>query len=242
MTDVLGIDVSKWQTKTPKLAGLSMLFARASIGTATDQGYKQHIQNARKAGLVTGAYHFNWDTLPIADQVNAFLKSAGKVDFYFIDVEGKHAFSRAQTEAFIEGMHNAGKRCGLYHSASGYFDAGQDYDWVAKWSATPPVQHWDFWQYRGDPLDLDRFNGTLAQLRALAQIVPAWGPDVPADVQAIDPKAANVAAAIRKTGLQYGTVINVGDLQAALKKIKHQFGEVVNPSDVGVLLTWSEQH
>jgi hypothetical protein len=200
-----------------------------------------HITNARKAGLIVGAYHFNWDTVPVDAQVQAFLGAAGAVDFYFIDVEGKHAFDHAQTARFIDGMHAAGRRCGLYHSDSGYFEAGQDYDWVARWSATPPSQHWDFWQYRGDPLDLDRFNGTLAQLQALAQIVPAWGPDVAPDIRIVDPKAHNVAAAIRKTGRTYGTVINISDLEAALNKIGHPFGAVVNPSDVAVLLTWSDQ-
>jgi GH25 family lysozyme M1 (1,4-beta-N-acetylmuramidase) len=241
MVDVLGIDVSKWQVKTPKLTGKSMLFARASIGTVVDPRYKRHIKNARKAGLVVGAYHFNWDTVPVAAQVQAFLAAAGAVHFYFLDVEGKHAFDRNQTEDFIDRMHAAGKRCGLYHSASGYFDAGQDYDWVARWSSSPPEQHWDFWQYRGSPLDLNRFNGTLAQLQALAGIVPKWGPEVAADVRAADPKAHRVAAAIRKTGKAYGTVINIGDIEAALKAIGHNFGVVVNPPDVDVLLTWSEQ-
>jgi GH25 family lysozyme M1 (1,4-beta-N-acetylmuramidase) len=240
MADVRGIDVSKWQVDTPDLTGLSLLFARASIGTQADPRYNQHIQNARKAGLIVGAYHFNWDAIPVAGQVTAFLKAAGAVDFFFIDVEGKHAFDHAQTEEFIDRMHQAGKRCGLYHSASGYFDAGQDYDWVAKWAASPPAQHWDFWQYRGDPLDLDRFNGTLAQLQALAGIVPAWG-DVAADLRAADPKAFRVAAAIRKTGRSYGTVIDRTDLEEALKAIGHDFGTMVNPSDVDALLTWSEQ-
>jgi len=242
MPDVLGIDVSKWQVTTPKLTGLSMLFARASIGTQADPRYAQHIKNARKAGLIVGAYHFNWDTLSVKAQVDAFLKAAGNIDFYFVDVEGKHAFSRQQTEEFIDRMHTAGKRCGLYHSASGYFDAGQDYDWVAKWSSSPPDQHWDFWQYRGSPLDLDRFNGTLAQLQALAGIVPAWGTDVAADLRKVDPKAFRVAAAIRKTGLTYGKVINMVDLEEAMKKAKIDFKKAVNPIDVEALLTWSEQH
>jgi GH25 family lysozyme M1 (1,4-beta-N-acetylmuramidase) len=239
---VLGIDVSKWQTKTPSLVGLSMLFARSSIGTEVDPTYRMHIKNARKAGLIVGAYHFNWDSVPVADQVEAFLNMAGSVDFYFIDVEGDNAFDHAQTRAFIDRMHAAGRRCGLYHSDSGYFAAGQDYDWVAKWSATPPTRHWDFWQYRGDPLDLDRFNGTLAQLQALAHVVPTWGPDVTPDLRAVDPKAMKVAAAIRKTGGQYGTAINVGDLEAALKKAGHNYGAVVNPGDVEALLAWSAKH
>ena len=177
---VEGIDVSKWQATTPSLTGLSFLFARASVGLLPDERYAMHIANARAAGLIVGAYHFNWDSLPIAHQVSTFIGAAGDVDLYAIDVEGTNAFSLAQTRQFITGMHAAGKRCGLYHSDSGYFAAGQDFDWIAKWSTTPPTRHWDFWQYRGSPLDLDRFNGTLAQLKAFAHPV---GPDTGVDMQ-----------------------------------------------------------
>ena len=55
---VEGIDVSHWQTSTPSLSGLSFLIARASVGNAIDDKYAMHIGNARKAGLITGAYHF----------------------------------------------------------------------------------------------------------------------------------------------------------------------------------------
>lgn len=164
-----GIDVSKWQVSTPSLAGLDFLFARASIGTDKDSRYDQHIANARKAGLVTGAYHFNWDTLGIQAQVDAFAKAAGNVDFYFLDVEGRNAFSTAQTEEFIRRWHRTtGKKIGLYMSESSYKrGVGQDYHWVANWSGIPSIP-FHFWQWQGSPLDKDAFNGTKAELLALA--------------------------------------------------------------------------
>ena len=178
---LFGIDVSKWQTSLPDLDTVEFLFARASIGTTTDTMYKTHIAEAEAAGIVTGAYHFNWDTISVASQVTTFIQAAGNVDLYAVDVEGANAFSEAQTREFIRLMHEAGLKCGLYHSASGFFDAGQDFDWVAKWSTTPPAK-WDFWQYTSDGklpgytgrLDFDRFNGTLAELHALAGMT---GPD-----------------------------------------------------------------
>jgi hypothetical protein len=181
---VKGIDVSKWQSTTPSLTGLRFLIARASIGTAPDVRYQMHIANARKAGLLVGAYHFNWDTsvVSVAAQAQAFLKAAGKVDFYFIDVEAEHAFTKAETAKFIDVVQAAGIRIGLYHSLSGYFEAGQDYDWVAKWSSTSPNRPWDFWQHRGSPLDLNVFNGTLAQLRRLSNLyVPPPPPPPPTE-------------------------------------------------------------
>ena len=171
---VEGIDVSHWQTSTPSLTGLSFLIARASVGNVTDDKYAMHIGNARKAGLITGAYHFAYHG-GIEGQAATFLKAikaVGNIDLCFIDVEGATAPSQAETRTFIDLVHQAGRKCGLYHSASGFFDAGQDYDWVAKWSPTAPAK-WTFWQYQGSPLDKDRFNGTLVDLAALAGLPTA---------------------------------------------------------------------
>lgn len=150
-----GIDVSKWQTTTPSLADKAFLIARASIGTTPDDRYAQHIAAARAAGIITGAYHFNWNTgASPAEQARYFLARAGEVDLYALDVEGAHGFSHEQTATFIDEIHAHGKTIGLYHSRSGYFDAGQDWRWIAYWPAdhdTAPSIPWDIWQYGSDP-------------------------------------------------------------------------------------------
>src|SRR4029453_13549859 len=68
-----GRDVSHHQEKTPSLAGKGFLFPRPTIGTAPDSRYDKHIAKARNAGLVTGAYHFNWSRASVAEQVTHFL-------------------------------------------------------------------------------------------------------------------------------------------------------------------------
>jgi hypothetical protein len=164
-----GYDVSKYQTSTPILTGKSFLFVKATGGLTPDPLYARHIANARKAGLVTGAYHFGYNFISAAAQARAFYAAAGNVDFYFLDVEGRYAQSSAQVRAFFAEFRrvSGGKKIGLYHSLSGFPELGQDYNWVAYWSNYPPSINWTFWQYRGSPLDLDRFIGTDAQLRAL---------------------------------------------------------------------------
>jgi hypothetical protein len=167
---VEGIDVSHHQSTTPGLSGLGFLFARKSIGTQQDEKYGLHIGNARRAGLFTGAYHFNWSPISVADQVRAFLANAGDVDFYALDVEpdsGTPAFSRTQARDFISRVQATGREIGLYMSESAFFDAGQDWNWIANWS-NRPSRPYRFWQYHGGPIDRNRFDGTLAQLRALA--------------------------------------------------------------------------
>lgn len=182
MAYLKGIDVSKWQSTTPPLTGLSFLFARASIGGLKDERYAQHIANARKAGLVTGAYHFNFDGASVADQVRVFLAAAGDADLLALDVEGANAFNLAQTRAFIAGVQAKGRKCGLYMSDSSFYaNAGQDFNWVAKWSLTQPNHRWDFWQYTSDGhiagytgrLDFNYFAGSESELRLLGGIPAA---------------------------------------------------------------------
>lgn len=168
---LLGIDVSHYQDPTPSLAGVSFLIAKATEGTTHDLMFGRHIAAARAAGLVVGAYHFARDDVSLADQVDAFLAATVDVSWIAFDVEGRHAWSVDATRQAIARVHAAGRRVGLYMSDAAYVDAGQDWRWVANWSASP--RHaWDVWQYRGSPLDLDRFDGTIDELRALAQEDP----------------------------------------------------------------------
>ena len=169
-----GIDISAHQSTTPSLAGLAFVGIRATIADRVDTMYATHL--AAASDLVTIAYHFNWSTLPVAAQADLFLATAKDADLLALDVElndDRHgtitpAFSKAQAAEFIARVHAAGRTIGLYHSDSGFFDAGQDWNWVAKWSTTPPSRAWAFWQHRGSPLDLDYFNGDQAALDRLA--------------------------------------------------------------------------
>ncbi|HET7029964.1 MAG TPA: glycoside hydrolase family 25 protein [Candidatus Limnocylindrales bacterium] len=174
-----GIDVSRYQDSTPSLAGVEFLIARATYGTAVDLRYLQHIQAAERAGIVTGAYHFGRAGVisPIASQVGTFLKVAGDVDLYALDLESdgsNQAMSPAEARDFIERVQSTGRACGLYHSTSGYPDVGQDWRWVADYRPIdePPIA-WDVWQWTsfagGIHLDRNRFRGTSAQLRALGK-------------------------------------------------------------------------
>jgi hypothetical protein len=177
MAYLKGLDVSKWQEVSDWVpTGLTFLFARASIGLQADVLYAAHMRKAKAAGLVTGAYHFNWDGAGTPEQqARYFVNAAGDVDFLFLDVEGASAFEEAESERFITECHRLGKKCGLYMSASSFRHDGQDYDWVAKWASTPPARGWEFWQYTSDGrstdgtrMDLNYFVGTKADLLALS--------------------------------------------------------------------------
>lgn len=164
-----GIDISKYQTTTPSLTGLSFVFVRALYGTIIDPRYSYHAANVKKAGLVQGAYCFGRN-MSGSDQANTLLTIAKDADLLVLDLESDGTNPRMtdkQVKDFFDTIHTAGRTAGLYHSESGFPNLGQDWNWKAKWSATPPKKPWTFWQYRGSPLDLDYFDGTIDQLRIL---------------------------------------------------------------------------
>ena len=190
MTYLRGVDVSHYQSLTDwSPTGLSFVIAKASEGGVPDSMYKAHIAKGRKAGLVVGAYRAD---LPMAYQVDAFVAAAGAVDLYAIDVEeesiaGTQRFSVAQARDFMAKFRaKTGKTIGLYISESpyksgGYSAAKADWLWIAKWSPVEPSVPFEFWQYRGSPLDLDRFNGTAADLAKLAGVPTAPDTGIPED-------------------------------------------------------------
>jgi hypothetical protein len=171
MAPIEGIDISHWQARTPPLGtSLGFVFARAVYGSTPDDRYAMHAATVRAAGKVLGAYAFGRDADGAA-QARAFLEVVGpRVRLVALDYErdGDHGhMTVAQARAFIATVKASGRACGLYASESGYPSLGQDWNWVANWDRQPRVP-WAFWQYRGSPLDLDRFAGTMAELRALA--------------------------------------------------------------------------
>ena len=200
-----GIDVSHWQALSDwNPDGLSFVIVKASEGLTKDARFWGHVEKARRNGLIVGAYHFNRDDVATpGEQARFFLDTAGDVDLYFLDVEGSHAFNHAQTERFFNAFRKAGgKHIGLYHSESGFFDAGQNYDWVAHWGVDEPGIPWDFHQYRGAPLDLDQFGGTEAELHEfIAKLGADMGLTINLDVtHDTNPYDALVSAKVKADG------------------------------------------
>ena len=177
-----GVDISHWQPTTPSLAGLSFAFAKASEGLAPDSLYATHLAKFRKAGIVTGAYHFaRADVATPEEQARYFVTKAGDADLYALDVENTtkkdanghkvpvRKYNLTETQRFIAEMHRLGKACGLYMSRSVFYvTAGQDWNWVADYRGITPTIKWAFWQYTSTPIDHNHFNGTLDELHKLA--------------------------------------------------------------------------
>lgn len=171
---IKGVDVARYQPTNPDTAanlhGIQFYIAKATEGTSPDPTYAAHIAHARARSIpLVMAYHFGRNDVPVAQQLAAFLVIAGDVDGYALDVEGANAIPKAQALYFRDGMHDAGKRIGLYHSLSGFPNWGFDWDWVAFYNSTPPSISWDMWQYgpAAPNIDGDLFRGTTDELAAL---------------------------------------------------------------------------
>ena len=203
-----GIDISKYQDKTPSLAGLSFVAIRASIGAAKDELYDTHYANCRKAGPMVIAYHYGLDAadVSIAKQVSTFLAAGKDADLLALDQE-QSGFSDGEAQAFVDGVRAAGRPCGLYHSSSGFGGVNADFKWVADWrdsseaegypntaDGTKEVPGWAIWQYDGggaDGIDNDYLNPdvTLAELLRVGYVTKA------AVDAAVAQKQAELAAA-----------------------------------------------
>jgi len=187
---VEGIDISHHQADTPPLANLDFVFVRATYGTVPDGRWGMHAANVRASGAVLGAFHFGRSVQDPIAQADAFLNVIGPVRLVALDVElDTHPkrpdgtpvppdppMTHQQAAQWIAHVKATGRTVLLYHSDSGFFDAGQDANWVANWS-NKPTRPYAIWQYGSRDtgpmtVDGDRFAGTIAELRALAGLGP----------------------------------------------------------------------
>lgn len=207
---VEGVDVSYWQGAIDfgavAQSGRKFAIIRVADGYFVDPRFGEYWQNAKAAGLLTGAYHFFRPTKDAGAQADLFLQhlpKLGQGDLpAVLDVEvtdGASAWTIANgIDTWVTKVSNAtGKKPLVYTSpgfwSSAYNQAGasQKADlWTAHWFVNCPsvASSWGdfrFWQYSDNGsvpgisggVDLDRFNGTLAQLEAYAGI--ANGPPTP---------------------------------------------------------------
>jgi GH25 family lysozyme M1 (1,4-beta-N-acetylmuramidase) len=167
-----GIDVSQWQGDiTNVLKGKQFAFARASIGNGYDKSFAAHLADMKREGIVTGAYHYATYGPGPTRQATLFLKYALDAEILALDAESSVLRYPKTIKAIMVNIRNLDPRnrpIALYSSEGTWpGNMTQDINWVANWSREPKL-HWTFWQKRGAPLDLDVFNGTLAQLHTLA--------------------------------------------------------------------------
>ncbi len=197
-----GVDVSEHQGAHVNWQALrqnddvSFTILRATIGLRQDSTYLRNYRRAGEAGILRGAYHYFYPVFDARVQAQRFAATVQDSELLFVlDVE--QPGTRVQhVQDFIDEFQNiTGKTLMIYTSISKWHGlighnipwASQHDLWVAHYTDQPqPLlpdawPQWTFWQYsetgrlsghNGD-IDLDFFNGNLAELRAYASESPA---------------------------------------------------------------------
>lgn len=170
----LGIDVSEWQENIDwekvKAAGYDFAIIRTSFGIdgQEDALFREHVQNAKAAGLDVGAYHYSHATTidEALQEAEVFIELLNEYQweypvYYDIETDRQdHLSQKTLTElscAFLERVSEAGYEVGIY--AAEYWlnhrldkDALQDYEvWIA--SYTDHLNYsgsYEIWQYCED--------------------------------------------------------------------------------------------
>ncbi len=192
---VQGVDVSHWQGafdwNAAKARGIS--FGYASIGDGTgfvDTTFGTNWANIKAAGLLRGAYQYFEPGQDATAQANLMIGAVGKLGAgdlpSMVDVETTGGQSGATIASRVRtwlGVVEAGTgRAPLVYTGPSFWDSsvgdttfGATPLWIADYGPPCPAvpngwSSWQFWQYSSSngTLDLDVFNGSLAQLSGLA--------------------------------------------------------------------------
>jgi GH25 family lysozyme M1 (1,4-beta-N-acetylmuramidase) len=179
-------------------AGNTFAIARISDGTGyPDTTFAANWPAMKAAGLIRGSYQFfraSEDPTAQANLVVAAVGTLGAGDLAPVaDVEVMDGVSGdtlvANLATWISVVSAKTGRTPIIYTAPGFWNALPNTDqfanevlWVANWEVScpgmpTPWTGWSFWQSSdsgtvagvSDAVDLDSFNGTLAQLQALAR-------------------------------------------------------------------------
>ncbi|MFL5384534.1 MAG: glycoside hydrolase family 25 protein [Longimicrobiaceae bacterium] len=200
-TQARGIDVSHHQGRIDWRAvageGIGFAYMKATEGeTFTDPVFARNWSGAADAGIARGAYHRFRPGRDAVAQADHFLSvvslRAGDLP-PVLDVESTGGVSDARLVRGVRAwLAEVERRTGvrpIVYTKPGFRRAhlGTALDgyplWIAEYGVdSPSVDPWHLWQHSergrvagiGTAVDLDRFNGTRAELRALA-ISPAPG-------------------------------------------------------------------
>ena len=181
--------------------GRKFAIIRVSDGTYQDPNFASNWAGAKAAGVIRGAYQFfraSDDPITVADQFLAKMGPLGEGDLPpTLDVEvtdGQSAATiRSRMEKWLAHVEQKTGRTPFIYVSPGFWPSlGSPNEshyrlWVANWQVTCPSlptgwSSFQMWQYADNGsvpgisgnVDLDRFNGTLAQLQVIAGGAP-WG-------------------------------------------------------------------
>lgn len=189
---VEGIDVSHYQRQQNweqhRYAGIEFAFVNCTDGlNAIDPMYFNHVNNAKKAKVLTGSYHFFKPELDPTQQAEHFVRNSIITELgYVCDWETSGGLPKsvqiANVYTFLKKVEELTGRIPIIYSNSSRL-AEYQLDprfsryplWVAHYKTQAPRvpfpwKDYTFWQwtedYKGVSLDRNYFKGTLGELKA----------------------------------------------------------------------------
>jgi GH25 family lysozyme M1 (1,4-beta-N-acetylmuramidase) len=182
---------------TVAASGVGFAYARVSDGAKfVDPAFDGNYSGIKAAGLTRGAYQFFEPGEDPASQADLMIQKIGTLGSGdlppALDVEvtdGQSATTiAAGIQTWVTVVQNATGRAPVIYAGPGFWNSsvgssifGGDPLWVANWGVTCPNvpsgwNNWVFWQFSdqgsvpgiGAAVDLDEFNGSLADLESFA--------------------------------------------------------------------------
>jgi lysozyme len=183
--------------RTVKNAGVAFGIARCADGLSVDPTFAANYEGMRRAGMIRGAYQFFEPRLDPVAQANLILDQMGKIQPGdlppVLDVEITGGQTAAALSSGIQAwISTVQARIGRdpivytnprFWNSAGLSLASGPLLWVAEWGVAVPVRlpsgwtTYSFWQYTNTGsvpgisgvVDLNQFNGSLHDLRALTR-------------------------------------------------------------------------
>jgi lysozyme len=179
-----------------KSAGIDFAIARISDGSALDSEFATNWSAMKSAGIVRGAYQYFEPGEDPTTQAKIVVSAVGSLAAGDLPVTADMETSGGQSPAtvaanlktWVAAVQAGTGKTPMIYTAEGYWDSdvastafSSDPLWVANWGVSCPDlatgwSSWSVWQYSDSgsvagisgSVDLDEFNGTLAELEAFA--------------------------------------------------------------------------
>lgn len=195
---IKGIDVSGYQPVVDwaayKASGVKFAFVKATEGIhSIDSCFQDHMEKARAAGIIVGAYHFFHQNKDPVAQVELFRKIAGVPkpgDLpHVMDWENMDGLSNEQKNIglnnalmFLKELEAAISMKPIIYTGPYFFEnmsISPSFNsyllWVSHYGTNAPLvptswANWTFWQYSDNQNkgpDLNLFNGSIGDLEKL---------------------------------------------------------------------------
>ncbi|MDE6575479.1 MAG: hypothetical protein K2L84_09140 [Muribaculaceae bacterium] len=210
---VYGIDVAKYQKtvdwtklslaaradgsvvasrkKAPYLQPVLFALIKSTEGTTIlDPYFKTNFKEAKRCGIIRGAYHFLSVNSPVEEQVKYFIKNTPlepgdlppvlDLEINKAVMQKQHAKVCRMAKKWLKEIEkHYGVKPIIYTYNNYYIDylkghGMDDYDfWIARYGQEPSARHWEIWQLTdkgvctgiNHAVDIDYFRGNIRDLR-----------------------------------------------------------------------------